>query len=114
MIGRQVKHKAFGIGSIIGYEGGKITVDFSGTIRIFQFPDSFERFLSTEDSVLHGIVADAILEKDDARKKAEEEWRKSRESEIIRATQTASSIPCSAPSTTHSPGRQDRDANRSV
>ena len=81
MTGRQVKHRTFGSGSIIGYESGKIAVDFSGTIRLFQFPESFERFLSTDDAVLQGMVDDAIKEKTKARQIAEETRLKAKKAE---------------------------------
>ena len=81
MIGRHVKHRTFGIGSIIGNEAGKITVDFSGTVRLFQFPMAFERFLITDDAVLKSMVDEAIKESAAARKKAEEERRMAKEAE---------------------------------
>ena len=96
MIGRQVKHKSFGLGTIIGCEAGRITVDFSGTKRLFQFPEAFERFLTTDDAVLHNLVADAFRKKTEARQKAEEELQKAKEAEqakMLRAAQAYSDVP---------------------
>jgi hypothetical protein len=93
MTGRQVKHVTFGIGSIIGYESGKIAVDFSGTIRLFQFPESFGRFLITDDIVLQGMVADAIKEKEAIKQKAEEERQIPKDPNALQVTHTASDAP---------------------
>lgn len=114
MIGRQVKHRTFGMGTVISYEDGKMSVDFSGTMRLFRFPESFERFLATDDPVLQRMVADAIKEIDEARQKAEEEQLKAREAVTTRAAQTASCIPFSATNITHLPGRQVHESNESV
>ena len=92
MTGRQVKHRTFGSGSIIGYESGKIAVDFSGTIRLFQFPESFERFLSTDDAVLQGMVDDAIKEKTKARQIAEETRLKAKKAEDKAAMEAPQAI----------------------
>lgn len=104
MIGRHVKHRTFGIGSIIGNEAGKITVDFSGTVRLFQFPGAFERFLITDDAVLKSMVDEAIKESAAARKKAEEERRMAKEAEEAAAREAArivSRIPFPVPGKTH-------------
>lgn len=117
MIGRQVKHRTFGVGSIIGYEAGKITVDFSGIIRLFQFPESFERFLTTDDDVLRGMVADAIKENAKAKEKAEEERLIAKEAEEVaakKAAQSVSRIPFPAPGRSHPVERQARYDNVSV
>ena len=109
MTGRQVKHRTFGIGSIIGYENGKITVDFSGTIRLFKFPESFERFLTTDDAILQDMVADAIMENAKAREKAEEERRMAKEAEEAaarEAAQAVSRIPFPVPERTHTAEHQ--------
>ncbi len=81
MIGRQVEHKVFGVGTIIKYEGGKIAVDFSGTIRLFQFPESFEGFLSTDDTVLHDEVVCAQREIAASKLKEEKERQRAVEAE---------------------------------
>ena len=79
MIGRQVKHKAFGIGTIVKNEEGKIAVDFAGTIRVFQFPQSFECFLSSDDAVLQNQVACAQKKLAEFKQKAEEERQRAKE-----------------------------------
>lgn len=48
-IGDTVVHKAFGTGTVIGKETGKITVSFNGAEKKFQFPGAFmQGFLKTQ------------------------------------------------------------------
>lgn len=114
MTGRQVKHVTFGIGSIIGYESGKIAVDFSGTIRLFQFPESFGRFLITDDIVLQGMVADAIKEKEAIKQKAEEERQIPKDPNALQVTHTASDAPFTEQNKTLLPVQKVQEANTGV
>ena len=114
MTGRLVKHVTFGIGTIIGYKGGIIAVDFSGTVRQFQFPESFGRFLITDDAVLQGMVAQAIKEKDAIKQKAEEEQQKAKEPITLQVTRTASDVPLTAQNKTHLSARRIQEANEEV
>ncbi len=52
-----VKHKAFGIGTVISSKGQYFTVKFDTAEKIFVYPDIFEKFLTLED----GSVSDDIL-----------------------------------------------------
>ena len=79
MIGMQVQHKAYGTGIVTGHEDGKITVDFSGAERRFQFPEAFERFLTTDDAELREMVERAFQEKAELRQKEEEAQKKAQE-----------------------------------
>lgn len=79
MIGMQVQHKAYGTGIVTGHEDGKITVDFSGVERRFQFPEAFERFLTTDDAELREMVERAFREKAELRQKEEEARKKAQE-----------------------------------
>lgn len=54
----QVRHKAFGIGSIVENSGKYIKVDFGNTVKTFVYPDIFEKFLTLAD----GTVSDEILD----------------------------------------------------
>lgn len=117
MIGKQVKHKTFGIGSITKYENGKITVDFSGSTRVFQFPESFKRFLNTEDTLLQEMVDDAFKEKEEAEQKAEEARRIAKiekEAASIREAKTVSHIPFPDRSKENLIKRQAQGTNESV
>jgi len=53
----QVKHKSFGVGTVISHSGKYMTVKFTAAQKVFVYPDAFERFLTLED----GSVSDEIL-----------------------------------------------------
>ena len=53
----QVKHKTFGLGTVIAYDGKYIKVKFENTEKSFVYPDSFEKFLTLAD----GTVTDEII-----------------------------------------------------
>ena len=92
IIGCHVKHKLFGGGQITKYEDGKITVDFSGTIKLFQFPTAFQSFLATEEADLQEIVTKAFQDEADAKRRAEEEKRKAAEEAQQRKLEEAQAL----------------------
>ncbi len=53
----QVKHKTFGIGTVILTKGQYMTVKFDTAEKVFVYPDAFDRFLTLAD----GTVSDEIL-----------------------------------------------------
>ena len=53
----QVRHKTFGIGTVIANDGKYIRVKFDNAEKNFVYPDSFEKFLTLAD----GTVNDEIL-----------------------------------------------------
>ena len=53
----KVRHKTFGVGTVILTKGQYLTVKFDTTEKVFVYPDAFERFLTLED----GSVSDEIL-----------------------------------------------------
>lgn len=53
----QVKHKTFGLGTIVATDGKYIKVDFGGVEKNFVYPDSFEKFLTLAD----GSISDEII-----------------------------------------------------
>ena len=52
----QVKHKAFGVGSVVEVQGKYIKVKFENAEKTFVYPDIFEKFLTLAD----GSVSDEI------------------------------------------------------
>lgn len=52
-----VRHKTFGLGTIIAKDGKYIKVKFENAEKNFVYPDSFEKFLTLAD----GTVTDEIL-----------------------------------------------------
>ena len=65
----QVRHKAYGVGTVVNISETIIEVDFCGQLKKFQFPKAFEAFLSTGDPELQAKVAVA-KEKLEAKLKA--------------------------------------------
>ena len=55
-----VRHKTFGVGTVVSTSGKYMTVRFAGAgDKNFVYPDSFEKFLTLEDgSVSEEILAD--------------------------------------------------------
>ena len=53
----QVRHKSFGVGTVIANDGKYIKVKFENAEKNFVYPDSFEKFLTLAD----GTVTDEIL-----------------------------------------------------
>ena len=53
----QVKHKTFGLGTVVSMQGKYITVKFDAAEKCFVYPDSFEKFLTLAD----GTVSQEIL-----------------------------------------------------
>ena len=51
-----VRHKSFGVGRVISYNGKYMTVKFDTADKVFVYPDAFEKFLTLED----GSVSDEI------------------------------------------------------
>ena len=53
----EVKHKVFGLGTVIATNGKYMTIRFDSVEKNFVYPDSFEKFLTLSD----GTVSDEIL-----------------------------------------------------
>lgn len=53
----QVKHKVFGIGTVVSTNGKYMTIRFDGADKSFVYPDSFEKYLTLAD----GTISDEIL-----------------------------------------------------
>ena len=52
-----VKHKAFGLGTVVSTDGKYMTIRFDGAVKSFVYPDSFEKYLTLAD----GTVSEEIL-----------------------------------------------------
>ena len=52
----QVRHKAFGLGTVISTNGKYMTIQFEAGVKNFVYPDSFEKYLTLAD----GTVTDEI------------------------------------------------------
>ncbi len=57
-----VRHKAFGLGTVVETDGKYMTVRFEVGDKHFVYPDSFEKFLTLEDGTVNEeIAADLAL-----------------------------------------------------
>ncbi len=52
-----VRHKAFGIGTVISTQGKYMTVRFESGDKNFIYPDSFEKFLTLADGTISEEIA---------------------------------------------------------
>ena len=68
MLGKRVKHKAFGLGIITEFDNSYMTVEFAERTSKFAYPDAFEKFLTLENDVEQQNIVNEI-----EKKKAEEE-----------------------------------------
>lgn len=59
-----VKHKSYGVGTVVGIADGYIRVRFNKEIKSFQFPESFGKFLETEDAALLKKIKNAQNKKE--------------------------------------------------
>ena len=56
----QVKHKVFGLGTVIASDGKYMTIKFGDTIKNFVYPDSFEKFLTLADGSVNNEILDDL------------------------------------------------------
>ncbi len=61
----EVKHKKFGLGTVVSCDGKYLTIEFDGGVRkSFVYPDAFESYLTLSDgSVNEEIIADLGIAK---------------------------------------------------
>jgi hypothetical protein len=85
LIGENVCHKIYGVGTVIEQSSTMITVHFSSKDAKFPYPspNTFKKFLTAENSDVQAAILDefARAEEEAARKRAEEEARKKAEEE---------------------------------
>ncbi|WP_230406883.1 hypothetical protein [Blautia liquoris] len=82
VIGKEVKHKAFGQGTITSHSGNIVTVSFSKEDKKFIYPDAFDSFLTFKnqsDQNEISIICNSKLEKENAQKKVLEEKQEHRQ-----------------------------------
>lgn len=78
-IGETIIHKSFGKGTITNIDNDKVTLNFNGTEKLFQYPDVFEKFAKFDDEDKQADVVNLVEEK--KKQKQEEAERKARERE---------------------------------
>lgn len=82
MVGKKVKHKAFGVGVIKEFENNYMTVEFAEKTSKFTYPDAFEKFLQLEDELEQQEIVNEI-----ENKKAAEEQKRLEEAAARKAEQ---------------------------
>ncbi len=85
----QVKHKAFGIGSVVEAQGKYFKVKFESCEKVFVYPDIFEKFLTLSD----GTVSDEIKNDLVATNKVKEQIIAKKNEENLRAMTKGIVIP---------------------
>ena len=71
--GISVKHITWGKGVIKSLSDGYITIDFNGSEKTLVFPDSFGKFLNTDDNTLIEYAKNERIKKEDKIAKQKEE-----------------------------------------
>ena len=56
LIGKRVKHFAFGTGCVTQARGGYIVVRFGGVERMFEYPAAFGAYLTVQDKRLQKLL----------------------------------------------------------
>ena len=56
----EVKHKSFGIGQVVSYNGKYMTVKFQSAEKVFVYPDAFEKYLTLSDGTVSQEIEEAI------------------------------------------------------
>jgi hypothetical protein len=77
LIGKEVTHKKFGLGTIKDMQTDKVQVDFKYVIKTFAYPESFEKFFVVKDKNARNYIQIDIDEYN--RLKALEQEKKGRE-----------------------------------
>lgn len=85
----QVKHIAFGVGTILSFDGKYMRIKFDGCEKNFVYPDAFEKFLTLVD----GTVSDAIKADLAASKEKKEKIIAAKNEENLRAMTRGIVIP---------------------
>ena len=52
----QVRHKVFGVGTVVAHDGKYIKVKFDSAEKNFVYPDSFEKFLTLADGSTSEVI----------------------------------------------------------
>lgn len=62
LINKKVKHRIWGVGTVIDQDESYITIEFLSKISKFQYPQAFEGFLIPEDSAVLNAIKNEIEE----------------------------------------------------
>ena len=85
----EIKHKAFGAGTVVAVTGKYMTVRFGSTNKKFVYPDAFENYLTLAD----GSVSDEILADLESVKRVKQQIQDKKHEENVRAMTKGIVIP---------------------
>ena len=88
-----VRHKKFGVGTVMKVEGKYLTVHFDSAQKVFVYPDAFEKFLTLAD----GTVSSEILSDLQAEKNKRMQIADAKAQENLRSMQLGIVIPGKEP-----------------
>ena len=100
----EVKHKSFGDGTVIEYDGKYMSVKFASAVKKFVYPDAFENFLSLADGAYNADIANDIA----ASKKAKQAILDKKHEENLRAMTRGIVIPGKEASSTEGEDEENR------
>ena len=100
----QVKHKSFGDGTVIEYDGKYMSVKFASAVKKFVYPDAFENFLSLVDGAFSGEVANDIA----VSKRAKQDILDKKHEENLRAMTRGIVIPGKEANSTEGEDEENR------
>lgn len=78
IVGKEVTHVKYGLGTIVGINENKMQVDFNSETKAFIYPDSFEKFFSIEDNSAKKYI-DVKLDEVNRLKRIEQEQKEKEE-----------------------------------
>lgn len=84
-----VRHKKFGVGTVVKTDGKYMTVHFESADKVFVYPDAFEKFLTLAD----GTVCSEILSDIEAEQNRKMQIENAKAQENLRAMQLGIVIP---------------------
>lgn len=83
LINEKIKHKTFGVGTVVAQDESYITIEFQAKTSKFPYPSAFEKFITPVDPAITDAIYNEVVaaKAEEEAKKAEEAARKAAEEE---------------------------------
>ena len=83
LINEKIKHKTFGVGTVVAQDESYITIEFQAKTSKFPYPSAFEKFITPVDPAITDAIYNEVVaaKAEEEVKKAEEAARKAAEEE---------------------------------